>query len=91
MLSYRRDHPDDRSEAMAHALGEKLGKPMTAASVRQSLHRARERFADLLLDHVVHSLSEPTVEALHEELVDLKLDHYCEVALDRYQQGKSPE
>ena len=91
VLTYRRDHPDDRSEAMAQALGEKLGKPMTAAAVRQSLHRARERFADLLLDHVVHSLSEPTVEALHEELVDLKLDHYCEPALERYQQGKSSE
>jgi len=91
VLSYRRDHPDDHSEAMAQALSEKLGKPMTAAAVRQSLHRARERFADVLLDQVVHSLAEPSVEALHEELVDLKLVQYCEVALERYQQGKSPE
>lgn len=91
VLTYRRDHPDDRSEAMAQALGERLGKPMTAAAVRQSLHRAREKFADLLLDQVVHSLQDPTVEALHEELVDLKLVQYCEVALERYQQGNSSE
>lgn len=87
ILTYRRDHPQDRSEAMAQALSNTLGKPMTAASVRQSLHRAREKFADLLLDQVALSLSEPTVESLHEELVDLKLVQYCEEALERYQQG----
>jgi len=91
VLTYRRDHPNDRSEAMAQVLGERLGKQMTAAAVRQSLHRAREKFADLLLDQVVHSLQDPTVETLHEELVDLKLVQYCEEALERYQQGISSE
>lgn len=91
VLSYRRDHPDDRSEAMAQALSKQSGKPMTAAGLRQSLHRARERFADILLEQVAHSLSEPTVESLQEELVDLKLVQYCEPALERYEQGKSPE
>lgn len=91
VLTYRRDHPDERSETMAKTLGERLGKPMTAAAVRQTLHRARDKFADLLLDQVVHSLQYPTVESLQEELVDLKLVQYCEVALERYQQGNMSE
>lgn len=91
VLTYRRDHPDERSEAMASALSQIMGKPLTAAAVRQSLHRARERFADILLEQVLHSLSDPTVDALHAELVDLKLLQYCEVALERYQQGTSTE
>lgn len=86
-LSYRRDHPDERSEAMAAALSTNLKKSISAASLRQSLHRARERFADILLDQVLHSLADPSTEALHEELIDLKLLQYCEPALERYQQG----
>ncbi len=86
ILSYRRDHPEERSEAMAQGLSKALGKPMNAAAVRQSLHRARERFADLLLDQVLHSLQEPSTELLHQELIDLKLYQYCEPALARHQQ-----
>lgn len=91
LLTYRRDHPEERSEAMASALSALLGKPISAAALRQSLHRAREHFADILLDQVLHSLSHPTVDALHEELVDLKLLQYCEPALERYQQGTATE
>lgn len=91
VLSYRRDHPDQRSDAMAQSLSKLAGKPISAAGLRQTLHRARERFADILLDQIVHSLAEPTVETLHEELVDLKLMQYCEPALERFEQGKLPE
>jgi RNA polymerase sigma-70 factor (ECF subfamily) len=71
---------------MAQGLSKALGKTMNAAAVRQSLHRARERFADLLLDQVLHSLQEPSMELLHQELIDLKLYQYCEPALARHQQ-----
>lgn len=86
ILAYRRDHPEERSEAMAQGLSKLLGKPLNAAGVRQSLHRARERFADLLLDQVLHSLQVPSTELLHQELMDLKLYQYCEPALARHQQ-----
>ena len=41
---------------MAEQLSVQLGKPMTAAGVRQLLYRARDRFAELLLDEVRQSL-----------------------------------
>lgn len=83
LLSHRRDHPEERSEAMAAALSEKLKRPMTAAGVRQALHRAREKFADLLLEQVAHSLAEPDLEELTDELAQLQLLQYCQPALDR--------
>ena len=41
---------------MAAELSPKLGKPLTAQGVRQSLHRARKRFVDLLIQQVAGSL-----------------------------------
>lgn len=83
VLRYRAEHPDQRSGDMADALGVKLGKPLTAAGVRQTLHRAREKFADFLLDEVVHSLNRPTPDQLEQELITLGLHEYCRPALDR--------
>jgi hypothetical protein len=68
---------------MADALSRQLGKPLTAAGVRQTLHRAREKFADFLLDEVTHSLREPTSDQLEEELIIVGLLEYCRPALER--------
>jgi RNA polymerase sigma-70 factor (ECF subfamily) len=84
ILAYRRDHPEERSDMMAENLSQVLGKSVTAENVRQLLHRARERFADVLLDQVMHSLSHPSLPALQEELADLQLLQYCQPALARY-------
>ena len=54
-----------------------------AGGVRQTLHRARERFADLLLDEVIQSLDHPDAERLEQELIDLALLEYCRPALER--------
>src|SRR5437868_9367263 len=43
VLRFRGDHPDLRSPEMAEQLSAKLGKPLTAAGLRQNLHRAREK------------------------------------------------
>jgi RNA polymerase sigma-70 factor (ECF subfamily) len=56
-------------------------------AVRQALHRARDRFADLLLEEIRHSLTEPTPDRLEEELLDLGLLDYCRPALDRLRAG----
>jgi RNA polymerase sigma factor (sigma-70 family) len=85
VLAFRRDHPDLRSEGMAKQLSAQLGKPLTAAGVRQTLRRARDKFADLLLDEVVQTLNQPTVDELGQELADLELLEYCQTALQRYQ------
>ena len=58
VLRFRVDHPDLRSPELAAGLTEKLGKPINAGAVRVLLHRARDAFADLLLDEVSESLTD---------------------------------
>jgi RNA polymerase sigma-70 factor (ECF subfamily) len=72
-----------RSPQLAEQLTARLGRPFTAAGVRQTLHRAREKFADLLLDELAHSLEYPQAEQLAQELVELGLLDYCRPALER--------
>jgi RNA polymerase sigma-70 factor (ECF subfamily) len=83
VLRFRADHPEMRSPQIAAQLTAQLGRPFTAVGVRQTLHRAREKFADLLVDEVTHSLENPTVEQLEQELVELGLFDYCRPALER--------
>jgi len=83
VLRFRADHPAMRSPELAERLTAQLGRPFSAVGVRQALHRAREKFADLLLDEVTHSLANPTAEQLEEELVELGLLDYCLPALER--------
>ena len=68
---------------MAERLSARLGRPLTSTAARQAPYRAREKFSDLLLDHVAQTLEEPTTDQLVEELVDLGLLDYCQPALRR--------
>jgi RNA polymerase sigma-70 factor (ECF subfamily) len=77
VLRFRAEHPQTPSPHMAEQLSTLLGRPLTAAGVRQTLHRAREKFADLLLDEVTQTLHDPTFEKLEQELIDLQLLDYC--------------
>ncbi len=83
VLRFRAEHPQLHSPEMAEKLSTLLGKPQTAAGVRQALHRARDKFAELLLYEVRQSLENPTRERLEEELIDLGLLEYCKPALDK--------
>jgi RNA polymerase sigma factor (sigma-70 family) len=83
VLRFRADHPKLPSAEMAARLSEQLGRPFTAAGVRQALHRAREEFADLLVEEVAQSLTTATRERIEEELSDLGLLDYCRPALAR--------
>jgi len=83
VLRFRAGHPQLRSPQLAEQLTAQLGRPFTPAGVRQILHRAREKFAAILLDEVSHSLQDPTPEKLEEELVELGLLDYCQPALER--------
>lgn len=83
VLRFKVDHPAMPSAKMAEELSARLGKRITAASIRQTLHRARDKFADLLLDEVVNSLDRPGADELQEELIDLELLDYCRPALER--------
>jgi RNA polymerase sigma factor (sigma-70 family) len=85
VLRFRADHPDVSSQEMAERLSHDLGKALSAAGVRQTLHRARERFADLLLNEIAQALDQPTSEAIEEELAELELLDHCRPALQRRQ------
>jgi DNA-directed RNA polymerase specialized sigma24 family protein len=89
VLRFRVERPELRSAEMAEELSRRLSKPLSAAGVRQTLHRARDRFADMLLAEVLHTLQAPTTARLEEELVDLGLLEYCRPALDRLRQGSA--
>jgi RNA polymerase sigma-70 factor (ECF subfamily) len=83
VLRFRTDQPMLSSEAMAEQIGTRLGKTYKVDAFRQTLHRAREKFADLLLEEVEQSLEHVGRERLDEELADLGLLTYCRGALER--------
>lgn len=87
-LRYRVDQPDLRSPELADGLSKKLGKPINAGAVRVLLHRAREEFGDLLLTEVTESLTDTSLDAAEQELIELNLLEYCRPALER-RRGKS--
>jgi RNA polymerase sigma-70 factor (ECF subfamily) len=83
VLLLRVGNPDMQSPELAVQAGERLGKPMTPEYARKTLQRAHGKFADLLLDGVAASLTEPTTEALEAELMALDLLKFCRSALSR--------
>jgi len=83
VLRFRAAHPQMPSGKMAEALSAELGKPMTDSGVRQVLHRAREKFADLLIAEVRQSLVSTDPDALRDELSELGLLPYCQSAISK--------
>jgi RNA polymerase sigma-70 factor (ECF subfamily) len=83
VLRFRVDHPQLSSTELAEQLAARLGKSLSALAVRQALHRAREKFASLLVEAVAQSLDQPTHEQLLAELAELNLLSYCRSLVDR--------
>jgi RNA polymerase sigma-70 factor (ECF subfamily) len=63
-------------------VGARLKRELSESAVRQILHRARDKFATLLIDEVSRSLGGANPERLRQELADLDLLVYCQSALD---------
>jgi RNA polymerase sigma-70 factor (ECF subfamily) len=84
VLRLRADKPEMRSAEMARLLGERMAKPVSPDWVRQTLRRARERFADLLVQLVAETLKDPSRKTLEDELIELNILSYCGPALDRF-------
>lgn len=93
VLDYRARFPKSSSDDIADALTDQLQpeKPFTAASVRKTLQRSREKFSDLLLYEVSQMMGTHTVEELEAELLELGLQPYCQSALARRQAGQEPK
>jgi RNA polymerase sigma factor (sigma-70 family) len=82
-LLLRVESPEMPSAEMAARMMERLGRPITPENARKALQRAHAKFADLLLDQVAASLTDPTAAELEEELKALDLLKYCRSALAR--------
>src|SRR5262245_43618137 len=83
LLRRRVDEPDLSSSDLAEDLSKRLGRTFTPAGIRQLVHRARERFAELLLDDIRQSLDDAPVERVLEELAELNLLKYCKDVLEK--------
>jgi RNA polymerase sigma-70 factor (ECF subfamily) len=83
VLRLRAENNDLSSAEMAERLTVQLGHAVSADWVRTRLKRAREQFADLLLDELAQSMDNPTRSRLEEELADLRLLAYCQDAVAR--------
>jgi hypothetical protein len=87
VMRLKTQQPELDSAQIGQLVAPRLGKALSADAVRQAIKRARDRFADLLLEEVKRSLGEPSFEQLQQELIDLQLHDYCKQALDRQRPG----
>jgi RNA polymerase sigma-70 factor (ECF subfamily) len=83
ILRFRSENPDLRSQDIAAQLNSKVQKPLNSNSVRVLIHRARELLAEHVLDMVLDSIDNASLEDCEEELIDLNLLEYCRSALDK--------
>jgi RNA polymerase sigma-70 factor (ECF subfamily) len=83
VLHLRAEHPKWSSAQMAAELGARLGRPFTPEAFRQALHRARQKFAELLIDEVAQSLQTDDADRVEQELLDLGLFSYCRATWKR--------
>lgn len=83
VMQIKVENPELRSADIAKQASRTTGKEVTTGNARVILHRAREQFADLLVDEVSQSLDTDDTERITEELIDLNLLAYCKPALER--------
>ena len=83
VLHARAANPDLSVEEMIPKLTPQLGRTLSPESLRQTLHRARSLYAELLVAEVGQSLSQPSQENIETELAELNLLAYCEPVLKR--------
>jgi RNA polymerase sigma-70 factor (ECF subfamily) len=69
--------PSRTSGALAEELAQRHAHSFTAESVRQTLHRAREKFAELLRAEVAASVPTTDSSEVDAELAELGLLVYC--------------
>jgi DNA-directed RNA polymerase specialized sigma24 family protein len=84
--------PELRSQQLADNLSKALGKPISAANIRQMLHRGQEMLSDCFLEELQKSLGEDadqraSADRLEQELIDLgMLDSARREALQRFRE-----
>jgi RNA polymerase sigma factor (sigma-70 family) len=88
VLLLRVENPEMSSAEMARKLAAQLQKPIAAPSVRKTLQRAHQKFGELLVAEVAHSLEKGDQTVLRTELLDLDLMRYCRSVLEKHDPRK---
>lgn len=88
VLNLRVTHPELDGDSFAEKLSNELGRQVNPATARVQLHRAREKFANLLIDDVANSLEDDSRNQVEQELIELGLMEYCRPAFENYQDGQ---
>ena len=88
VLRFRVENPHATSAKAAVQLSAQLGRPVTGAWVRKTQQRAHAKYADLLIEEVLHSLGEAGPGGLKQELEELDLLRYCRHALTKRSPGR---
>ena len=81
-LKYRVEHPAENYEQLGVALSELCGRDIKAGNARVMIHRARSRFAKIMIEQVGDSLDNGALPSIEEELAELGLLHYCREVID---------
>jgi len=76
VLRLKADDPERLSADIAAELARRHGRPFTTANVRQMLHRAREKFRELLWREAAESIPSDDPAAVEAELAELGLLAY---------------
>lgn len=90
VLLWHVEHPESNAAEMGQQLAANGGQPMTAGHLRVTLHRARARFAELLVAEVAQSMGNVAPDQLAMELRELHLMPLCEEAFARWQPALQP-
>ena len=77
VLQARSKNPGMRSADLARHVSALADREISTGNVRVLLHRARERFAAILIHRVRDSLAGGDQQTLEQELIDLNLWQYC--------------
>jgi hypothetical protein len=76
-LRTRVEMADASYDDLAPLLGKLLAREITPKNARVLVHRARDRFAQLLINCVADTLESPRRETIEAELAELRLLPYC--------------
>ena len=87
VMKLRVNNPQIGSKELAEQLATQLGKKVTPTNLRVLLHRARDKFSQLLVDAVADSLDSSNPADIEQELAELKLLVYCRPTLDKLRDG----
>ncbi len=90
VLRAKIDHPGKNSGELAAIVNGRTRHEISEGNYRVMLHRAREKFAEVLVEQVAHTLQDPTPAELEQELAELQLLEFCQDAIGKVATNITP-